>query len=145
YYRWRWENEGLFRTYKQTLRKAKLASRTVALVHREAEGTLLALQLLLAQGVRALPRRSRSSPRVSPRQALREIRREIGAAQPKRRVRFGQRLRRAQREQRVRTSAKERRVWPRRVPHQAPKAPRFLKLTDAQKLILAELHSAPSG
>lgn len=142
YYRWRWENEGLFRTYKQTLRKAKLASRTVALLHREAEGSLLALQLLLAQGVLALPRQQRQ---VSPRQVLLEIRREIGAAQPKRRKRFGQRLRRAQREQRVRTSAKERRVWPRRVPHKAAKAPRFLKLTDEQKLILAELHSVPSG
>ena len=34
-----------------TLKKVKLVSRTVRLVHREAEGSWLALQLLLAQGV----------------------------------------------------------------------------------------------
>jgi hypothetical protein len=51
FYRWRWENEGLFRTYKRTLHKVKLIGRTVRLVHREAEGSLLALQILLATGV----------------------------------------------------------------------------------------------
>jgi hypothetical protein len=55
FYRWRWRNEGLFRTYKRTLGKVKLMSRTVAQVHREAEGSLLATQLLLAQGALALP------------------------------------------------------------------------------------------
>src|SRR6516165_1455258 len=53
FYRWRWESEGLFRTYKRTLAKMKLHSRTVRLVHREAEGSLLATQLLLAQGAPA--------------------------------------------------------------------------------------------
>jgi hypothetical protein len=42
-YRWRWRNEGWFRDYKRLLGKMKLSSRTVALVHREAEGSLLAL------------------------------------------------------------------------------------------------------
>src|SRR5262249_31119415 len=46
YYRWRWENEGLFRTYKRTLAEGKLQGRTVRLVHREAGGSLLATQLL---------------------------------------------------------------------------------------------------
>src|SRR5262245_18602204 len=41
FYRLRWENEGFFRTYKRTLGKVKLVSRTVRLVHREAEGSLL--------------------------------------------------------------------------------------------------------
>ena len=54
FYRWRWRNEGLFRSYKRTLGKVKLMSRTVAQVHREAEGSLLATQLLLAQGALAL-------------------------------------------------------------------------------------------
>jgi len=36
FYRWRWRNEGLFRTYKRTLKKVKLASRTVRLIHRGA-------------------------------------------------------------------------------------------------------------
>src|SRR5581483_7792840 len=40
FYRWRWRNEGLFRTYKRTLGKVKLMSRTVVQVHREAEGSL---------------------------------------------------------------------------------------------------------
>ena len=51
FYRWRWENEGQFRAYKRTLAKVKMVSRSVRLVHREAEGSLLALQLMLAQGV----------------------------------------------------------------------------------------------
>src|SRR5258708_10587910 len=50
FYRWRWENEGQFRAYKRTLAKVKMVSRTVRLVHREAEGSLLAWQLMLAQG-----------------------------------------------------------------------------------------------
>ena len=54
YYRWRWESEGLFRTFKRTLSKVKLSSRTVRLVHREAEGALLATQLLLAQATRGI-------------------------------------------------------------------------------------------
>src|SRR5438445_4093719 len=48
-YRWRWHIEGVFRTYKRTLPKIKLCSRTEALVYREAEVSLLGLQLLLAQ------------------------------------------------------------------------------------------------
>jgi hypothetical protein len=48
FYPWRWENEGPFRTYKQTLKKLKLVSRTVRLVHRELEGSLLAVQLRAA-------------------------------------------------------------------------------------------------
>jgi hypothetical protein len=50
FYRMRWENEGLFRSYKRTLSKVRLSGRTVRSVHREAYGSLLACQLLLAQG-----------------------------------------------------------------------------------------------
>jgi hypothetical protein len=66
FYRWRWRNEGLFRTYKRTLAKVKLSGRTVRLVHREAEGSLLAVPLLLAQGAAAL-RRAGVEGAVSPR------------------------------------------------------------------------------
>ena len=52
-YRWRWENEGFFRTYKRTLKKMLLMSRTVRLVHREAEASMIATQLLLCQGALA--------------------------------------------------------------------------------------------
>lgn len=142
YYRWRWENEGLFRTYKRTLAKVKLTSRTVRLVHREAEGALLGTQLLLAQGVRALPRRTaREAPRrCSPRGVLREIRRELqAAAAARRRASLRRRLAQARREQRRRGSAKQKREWPRRVGHQAPKPPHLLTLSDEQKALQEKL------
>jgi Transposase DDE domain len=142
YYRWRWENEGLFRTYKRTLAKVKLTSRTVRLVHREAEGALLALQLLLAQGVRALPpRRDVPGPRrCSARKVLLVLRAVIGGKLDARRgPQFGQRLAQALREQRSRTSSKVKRVWPRKYKHKAPKPPKFLTLTEAQKALLTKL------
>lgn len=140
FYRWRWENEGLFRTYKRTLKKLKLESRTIALVHREAEGSLLALQLLLAQGAWAVRGAGTAEASASPRRVLLEIRREIQAAGAGRRRRcFGERLQQAHRQRRERQTAKERRRWPGRAPHKAPKPPRFLKLTAALKAILAKL------
>ena len=67
FYRWRWKNEGLFRTYKRTLKKVKLCSRTVRLIHREAEGSLLALQILLAHADLALrPLEMTGEPAISP-------------------------------------------------------------------------------
>ena len=84
FYRLRWENEGLFRSYKRTLKKVHLTGRTVRSVHREAYGSLLACQLLLAQGAWALLRgpRDRASAVVpcSPRQVLLAVRKELQAA-----------------------------------------------------------------
>lgn len=77
-YRLRWRNEGLFRTYQRTLTKVKLLSRTVRLVPREAAASLLAVQLLLGQGVVALPRAGVSG-QVSARGVLRAIRAAIRA------------------------------------------------------------------
>lgn len=131
FYRWRWENEGFFRTYKRTLNKMKLESRTVKLVHREAEGSMLALQLLLAQGALAMPHgnKKEAKPQASPRQVLLEIRTEMRAACVKRvRGTFMDRLRRAQRDRRARNSAKERRTWPSRAAHVPPKPPEILSL-----------------
>jgi Transposase DDE domain len=142
FYRMRWESEGLFRTYKRTLAKVKLQSRTVRLVHREAEGSLLATQLLLAQGALALqPRRGRAASgakaeaaRVcSPRQVLLAIREELRAAPPRRRQSFGRRLAAAQRERRQRRSLKAKRPWPQRTPHQPPKSPHLLTLGEKEK------------
>jgi len=135
FYRWRWENEGFFRTYKRTLKKVKLVSRTLRLVHREAEGSLLATQLLLAQGARALCRGGRSEVAAcSPRQVLLAIRAELQqAAAQGRRPDFERRLAGAVREQRVRVSAKQKRVWPQRTPHKPPKPPHLLTLTAAEK------------
>ena len=76
-YRWRWRNEGLFRDYKRLVQKVKLSSRTVALVHREAEGSLLALQLLLALAVQT----PAGQPVVLPGSPRRELLRLRGANQ----------------------------------------------------------------
>jgi Transposase DDE domain len=131
-YRWRWESEGLFRTYKRTLAKVKLSGRSVRLVHREAEGSLLAAQLLLAQGALAL-RRPGGAEACSPRQVLLAIRAELRRAGPPRGGRFGRRLRQARRERRERRSAKVKRPWPQRKEHKPPKPPNLRRLTDAQK------------
>jgi len=127
WYRWRWENEGFFRTYKRTLRMVKLQSRTVASIHREAEGSLLATQLLLAMAAESLP--ASSEAKVSPRRVVREIRREFQRLLGERRAPpLSKRLSRALREQRTRTTPKATREWPRRKPHKPPGAPRLLTI-----------------
>ena len=130
WYRWRWENEGYFRTYKRTLSMVKLTSRKVSLVHREAEGSMLAAQLLLVTTAMALPATQQPAAKASPRQALREFRREFRyLVSWHRREPLGQRLSRAVRESRPdRTSPKATRVWPRRGPHKPPKPPKLLTL-----------------
>jgi hypothetical protein len=136
-YRWRWENEGFFRTYKRTLKKATLMSRTVRMVHREAETSMIATQLLLCQGALAMPAPQQGNLPVmcSPRGVLLEVRRNIvGRKKPE--EPFSERIARAQREQRVRTSAKQKREWPRRKPHTPPHPPILLKLTEEQKMII---------
>ena len=143
FYRWRWENEGFFRTYKRTLKKVTLMSRTLRLVHREAEASMIATQLLLCQGALAMPAPKKSELPVmcSPRGVLLEMRRDIsGRRQSKP---FCERITRAQRESRVRTSAKQKREWPRRKPHAPPHPPVLLRLTDDQKIkIQQHLQSA---
>jgi hypothetical protein len=131
WYRWRWENEGYFRTYKRTLSMVKLTSRKVSSVHREAEGSMLAAQLLLAMTAMELS----ADAKASPRRALREFRREFRyLASCRRREPLGQRLARAVREQRAhRTSEKATRVWPRRGPHKPPKPPKILTLDKLKK------------
>jgi hypothetical protein len=133
-YRWRWENEGFFRTYKRTLKKTTLTSRTVRLVHREAEASMIATQLLLCQGALAMPAPRQCSLPVlcSPRRVLLEVRRDISARRRPKEP-FSERIARAQREQRERTSAKQKREWPGRKPHSPPHPPTLLRLTDEQK------------
>jgi len=134
-YRWRWENEGFFRTYKRTLKKVTLMSRTLRLVHREVEASMIATQLLLCQGAWAMPvpQTNHLPVMCSPRGVLLEARREIsGRKQPK--EPFSERIARAQREQRVRVSAKQKREWPRRKPHAPPHPPILLRLTEEQKI-----------
>lgn len=141
YYRWRWESEGQFRAYKRTLSKMKLASRTVRLIHREAEGSLLALQLMLAQGAVAMPTRTEGTAKrvCSPRKILVVIRQEMQGLLRRNHTRYYERLREAYRERRQRSSAKQTRAWPRRKPHVPPKPPRILTLSAAQKALIARL------
>jgi Transposase DDE domain len=147
FYRWRWRNEGLFRTYKRTLGKVKLMSRTVTLVHREMEGSLLAVQLLLAQGTLAV---QRGGPTVivlpSARKVLLEIRAEIRNVTgmylgPRQQQTYWQRLQRARGDERHRRrEEKVRRPWPGRVPHKPPGKPKILKMgTDLKKLMAKTL------
>jgi Transposase DDE domain len=141
FYKMRWENEGFFRTYKRTLKKVKLSSRSVRLVHREVEGSLLAVQLLLAQGALGMLAVARSRSGVSsPRGVLREIRKEIEATlRGRARAGFLKRLSEAKRERRNRTSNKQKRVWPRRKPHKQPGAPKLLPLSDELKALLHKI------
>jgi hypothetical protein len=144
FYRWRWENEGYFRTYKRTVGKLKLFSRTVREVHREAEASMIATQLLLAQGARALPKAQRGEPRVmcSPRKVLLEIRREMRGLKGSRRGKFSERLKGCQRDRRQRSSPKAVRSWPRRKDHKPPGAPKILTLPVAQKHLFSRSRMA---
>jgi len=148
FYRWRWENEGLFRTYKRTLKKVKLLSRTVRLVHREAEASLLATQVLLALGTKALrgAKPSGGQPSCagcSPRQVLVAVREELAeCVAARRRPRLAERLAGAHRERRSRRSAKSSREWPGRAPHKPPKPPQFLTFTEKQKARILRLKQA---
>ena len=138
-YRWRWENEGFFRTYKRTLKKTKLMSRTVRLVHREAEASMIATQLLLCQGALAMPIPEKGSLPVmcSARGVLLEARRDI-AGRSKPGQPFTERISHAQRVHRLRISRKQKRKWPRRKDHKPPHPPILLKLTDEQKTKLSK-------
>jgi hypothetical protein len=134
FYRWRWRNEGLFRTYKRTLGKVKLRSRTVVQVHREAEGSLLATQLLLAQGALAQP--AAATGRVvlpSARKVLLEIRAEIRNVTgmylgPRQAQTYAERLGQAHWRERRQRSSKVRRRWPGRQDHKPPGPPQILKM-----------------
>jgi hypothetical protein len=140
FYKMRWENEGFFRTYKRTLAKVKLQSRTVRLVHREAYGSLLAVQLLLAQGAWAVGLLGRQPQAVSsPRRVLQEIRRErSGRPGAWQRHSYVERLAQAQRERRPRSSSKVKRSWPGRADHQPPKPPKIREMPAKLKGLLQQ-------
>lgn len=145
FYRLRWENEGMFRTYKRTLKKVHLVGRTVRTVHREAYGSLLACQLLLAQGAWALRQhRAGDAPVVpcSARRVLLAIRQELQAAmKAQRRPTYRERLRQSERERRARTSAKQKRAWPQRTPHVPPKPPKLLTMNEKEKALFSTLNA----
>jgi hypothetical protein len=144
FYRWRWRNEGLFRTYKRTMKKLKLSSRTVRLVHREAEGSMLALQILLAHADLALrPLDTAGQPAISPRKVLIEMRREIKGSNGRRMATYRRRLEKCRAETRQQQTPKATRDWPRRKPHQPPAPPNLRTMNDEQKTLLRKhIHAA---
>jgi hypothetical protein len=138
FYRMRWESEGFFRTYKRAMKKVKLTSRTVRLVHREAEGSLLGVQLMLAMGAWAVASSGKAGVALcSPALVLSEIRYEMDQTpgKRKRRERFLDRLRRAVRDQKPRKSAKVRRPWPKRKDHKPPKPCKLRKMEGTVKAL----------
>jgi hypothetical protein len=141
-YKMRWGSEGFFRSYKRTLGKVKLVSRTVKLVHREAEGSLLAVQLLLAQAGQARLLYGHAREAGSARELVLAVRREMQeCCRGKRSGRRGyqKRLSGARLRRRARTSPKASRVWPTRAEHKPPKPPKLLELDDRRKALLKRI------
>lgn len=148
FYRWRWGSEGLFRTYKRTVDKVKLRSRSVRLLHREAEGSLLAVQLLLALAAEVRGRGQAATVVLnSPREVLLDIRAEVTLTLgrdlgPRQQRQYRQRLRQARCAARARTSAKACREWPRRKEHKPPKPPQVRVMPAAVKQLRAKVLQA---
>jgi hypothetical protein len=138
-YRWRWRSEGLFRDYKRLLQKVKLSGRTVPAVHREAEGSLLALQLLAASRPAGRPPAVPGSPRrelLRLRGAITAALRRLGPRQFAQYQAMLQVVRNKARPGRV--SAKERQPWARRAEHKPPKPPKLREMSEALKAKLAK-------
>src|SRR5262249_37385582 len=120
-------------TYKRTLGKVKLLSRTVAQVHREAFGSLLATQLLLAQGALTLAPTPGKAVLPSARKVLLEIRAEVRNVVgmylgPRPTNTHVERLEQASGHDRKQRSSKVRRGWPGRKDHKPPGRPTILKM-----------------
>jgi hypothetical protein len=146
-YRWRWGVEGVFKTYKRTLPKIKLWSRTEKLVYREAEVSLLGLQLLLAQAV-SIARQDGAAMLVmgSARVELLRIRAVITTTIGER---LGARQRRWYRERLAQIQEggpgrKVRRQWPRRKQHKPPKPPKIHRLCGRLKARITKWINAAS-
>ena len=116
----------------------KLTSRTVRLVHREAEVSLLAMQLLLAHADLALrpPQATPMASAISPRRVLLAIRGEMKGTAKRRQRSYHQRLKDCGAATRCQKSAKARREWPRRKPHTPPAPPILHTLNEGQKVLL---------
>ncbi len=144
-YRRRRENEGLSRTCKRTLAKVHLTGRSVRAVHREASGSLLACQPLLAQGAWASePGRATTGTAgvCSARRAALAIRREPAARRAvDGRSTFPGRLARCRRDRRPGTGDERKRERPRRAPHRPPRPPTPLTMNAKGKALHSGLSS----
>ena len=124
----------------------------MAQVHREAEGSLLAVQLLLAHGALALVKDGDAGRRLpSARQVLLEVRAEIRDVTgmylgPRQRRSYLERLRRAQRPRwRRRRTNQVRRPWPTRKDHKGPNPPKFRRMGTELKELLAKTLGSPAN
>jgi hypothetical protein len=139
-YRWRWRNEGLFRQYKCMLGKMKLASRSVALVHREAEGGMLALQLLLARAAQQTEKAGKTViVKTGPRRMLLIIRGTINAALnrlgPRQLADYQKQLAIVRDQERhQRQSSRTRQIWPRKREHLPPQPPQVRTMSEKLKV-----------
>jgi Transposase DDE domain len=141
-YRWRWRNEGMFRTYKRMLDKVKLRGRTVAAVHREGEGSMLGLQLLLAMAAQSMQSGKQSVMIMeSPRRILLRVRGDIAALLrqlgPRQFADYQRRLETVRSEECRRTKPKVRQPWPQKREFKAPQPPRILLMPEALR---AKMH-----
>jgi hypothetical protein len=126
-FRLRWQHEVFYRSYKCTLSKTKLSSRTTKQVIREAEMAMMAVQLFLAQAAWAVATKDPTRT-ASCAEALRQVHREWRYLLKHGRMqqRFLERMATAVRERRPkRTSAKNYRQWPRKRQHKAPGKPQI--------------------
>jgi hypothetical protein len=120
------------------LKKTKLQSHTLRLLHREGEGALLALQLLLAQAAQEVQQSKWGEAIIdSPRGVLLCIRsimtsalRLLGPRQWQTYRRMLEQIRSAYRE---RTSKRTRQKWARRKDHKAPGSPELRTMDDKLK------------
>ena len=137
YYKMRWENEGFFRSYKHTLNKVTLSGRTVAAVHREVLGSMLAVQLLMTQGLAAAVAFGKQRFAISVRKLVLLARREMAALMTgKSKGGFLSRAAECHREQRNRTSNKQKRIWSGREEQKTINPPKIRELSDASKFLL---------
>jgi hypothetical protein len=137
-YRWRWRNEGLFRQYKHMMHKVKLASRSVALLHREGEGAMLALQMLLAHAAQMTHKGKKVVIVMdSPRRMLLIIRSAMTTALhrlgPGQLAMYQFLIAKVRAEERQRASSRTRQIWPRRRDHKPPKPPQLRVMSDELK------------
>jgi len=119
----------------------------VRLIHHELEGSLLALQILLAHADLALrPRGTMGKLAISPRKVLIEIRQEVSGSdrdRPRRRTTYRRCLEKCRADTRRQTSPKASRDWPRRKTHQPSAPPIFLTMNEDQKALLEKhIHAA---
>jgi len=117
----------------------KLRHRTPALIFREAEGALLALQLLMAMTVQMM---EQEKIKVSPRRFVLRIRGAVVCAiatlGPRQLQRYEDALEQIHDESPNRRSSKVRRPWPRRKEHMPPKPPKLRRLTRKQIALMAK-------